>query len=50
MNTANTTNGQEKYDVFHEDDGRDEEVDQDVSMAIKYNTSNHQDEDEPIQR
>ena len=38
---------------FNKDDGQDEEADQgkdDVSMVIKYNTNDHQDEDEPIQR
>ena len=38
---------------FYKDAGQDEEADQgkdDVSMVIKYNTNDHQDEDEPIQR
>ena len=35
----------------YKDDGQDEEADQDdVSMAINYNTNDHQDEEEPIQR
>ena len=37
----------------YNDDGQDEEADQgkgDVTIAIKYNTNDHQDEDEPIQR
>ena len=53
MTIADTTNGQGKSHVFHKDDGQDEEADQgkdDVSMVIKYNTNDHQDEDEPIQR
>ena len=34
----------------YKDDGQDEEADQDdVSMAINYDTIDHQDEDEPIQ-
>ena len=53
MTIANATNSQGKCHVFHKDDGQDEETGHgkdDVSMAIKYNTSNHQDGDEPIQR
>ena len=53
MTIANTTNSQGKCHVSHKDDGQDVEADQgkdDVSMVIKYNTNDHQDEDEPIQR
>ena len=53
MTIADTTNSQGKCHVFHKGDGQDEEADQgkdDVSMVIKYNTNDHQDEDEPIQR
>ena len=42
-----------KMPCFYKDGGQDEEADQgkdDVSMVIKYNTNDHQDEDEPIQR
>ena len=51
MTIADTTNSQGKCHAFQRDDGQDEEaVQDDVSMAIKYITNDHQDEDAPIQR